>query len=319
MDPITHTLAGATIARAGLDRRTPLATAALLLGANAPDIDIVTAFLHDENASLACRRGWTHGPLAWIALPFAVAGVLVVWDRWVRRRCDPTAAPVRSDALLYLAALGVFSHPALDWLNTYGIRLLMPFSETWFRGDSVFIVDPWLWLVMGTGLIIARRAQPNQSRVARFARTAGMLAIAYVAAMIGLSVQGKRLVRSAAETAGIAPITDVLYSPRPATPLAADVVVRTPDAYHPGALRWLSDPRVTFSGIVIPRGDWSASAVLRARETPAARNYLVWSQFPYVRVEAQGADTTVFFGDARYRAGPAGNLSGMSVRLPAVP
>jgi hypothetical protein len=59
--------------------------------------------------------------------------------------------------------------------------------------------------------------------------------------------------------------------------------------------------------------------VLRARATPAARNYLTWSQFPYVRVEAQGADTTVFFGDARYRAGPAGNLSGIIVRLPAVP
>jgi inner membrane protein len=319
MDPITHTLAGATMARAGLDRRTPLATAALLLGANAPDIDIVTAFLHDENASLACRRGWTHGPLAWIALPFAVAGVLMAWDRWVRRRRDPTATPVRRDALFYLAALGVFSHPALDWLNTYGIRLLKPFSETWFRGDSVFIIDPWLWLVMGAGLIVARRAQPNQSRVARFARTAGMLAIAYVATMIGLSLQGKRLVRSAAEAAGIAPITDVLYSPRPATPLAADIVVRTPDAYHPGALRWLSDPRVTFSGIVIPRGDWSASVVKRASATPAARNYLVWSQFPYVRVEAQGADTTVFFGDARYRAGPAGNLSGISVSLPALP
>lgn len=319
MDPITHTLAGATIARAGLDRRTPLATAALLLGANAPDIDIVTAFLHDENASLACRRGWTHGPLAWIALPFAVAGVLMVWDRWVRRRRNPPAAPVRGDALLYLAALGVFSHPALDWLNTYGIRLLKPFSESWFRGDSVFIVDPWLWLVMGAGLIVARRAQPNQSRIARFARTAGMLAIAYIAAMIGLSVQGKRVTRSAADAAGIAPITDVLYSPRPANPFAADVVVRTSDSYHPGAFRWLSDPTVTFTGIVIPIGDWDAPAVLRARETPGARNYLVWSQFPYVRVEAQGADTTVFFGDARYRAGPAGNLSGISVRLPAVP
>ncbi|HEY3287429.1 MAG TPA: metal-dependent hydrolase [Gemmatimonadaceae bacterium] len=314
MDPITHTLAGATMARAGLDRRTPLATAALLLGANAPDIDIFTA-LGEANATLACRRGWTHGPLAWIVLPFAVAGLLMAWDRWVRRRRDPSANPVRGDALLSLAALGVFSHPALDWLNTYGIRLLKPFSETWFRGDSVFIIDPWIWLLLGTGLIVARRAQPNQSRATRLARTAGMLALAYVATMIGLSVQGKRVTRSAADAAGIAPITEVLYSPRPANPFAADVVVRTPVAYHPGALRWLSDPRVTFTGIVIPRGDWDAPAVLRARATPAARNYLVWSQFPYVRVEVQGADTTVFFGDARYRAGSAGTLGGLLLHV----
>jgi hypothetical protein len=93
--------------------------------------------------------------------------------------------------------------------------------------------------------------------------------------------------------------------------------VRTAEAYHPGSLAWqLSGARVTFTGIVIPRGDWNASIVQRAREVPAARNYLVWSQFPYVRLEVNGADTTVFFGDARYRAGPAGNLSGMSVTLP---
>jgi hypothetical protein len=35
-----------------------------------------------------------------------------------------------------------------------------------------------------------------------------------------------------------------------------------------------------------------------------------------VRLEVNGADTTVFFGDARYRALPAGNLGGMSVTLP---
>src|SRR3990170_3999351 len=119
MDPITHTLAGATMARAGLDRRTPLATAALLLGANAPDIDIITGFFGGENVTLACRRGWTHGPLAMLALPFAVAGILMVWDRWMRRRRAPRALPAEAMPLLQLAALGVFSHPALDWLNTY--------------------------------------------------------------------------------------------------------------------------------------------------------------------------------------------------------
>ncbi len=315
MDPITHTLAGATMARAGLDRRTPLATAALLLGANAPDIDIVTAFFHEENASLACRRGWTHGPLAWTVLPFAVTGLLLIWDHWVRRRRTPNAPPADGGALLLVAALGVLSHPALDWLNTYGIRLLMPFSGTWFRGDSVFIIDPWLWLVFATGLLAARHAQPDASRVGRFARISGTMAVAYIAVMIALSAAGARLGRAAAEAHGTPRIEEVLYSPRPANPLAADIVVRSTDDYYPGALHWLATPRVTFSDLVIPRGDWNDPAVQRARAAPAARNYLTWSQFPYVRVEVNGADTTVFFGDARYRAGPAGNLGGMEVRL----
>ncbi len=316
MDPITHTLAGATMARAGLDRRTPLATAALLLGANAPDIDIFTAF-GEANATLACRRGWTHGPLAMLALPFVVAGLLLAWDRFVRRRRSPSAPPAVGIALLQLSAIGVFSHPALDWLNTYGIRLLMPFSDTWFRGDSVFIIDPWLWLVLTVGLLAVRRVRATSASPWRIARTSGSLALAYIAGMVVLSVAGKRSGRKAADAIGITGITEVLYSPRPATPFKADLVVRTAEAYHPGSLVWqLSGARVTFTGIVIPRGDWDASVVRRAREVPAARNYLVWSQFPYVRLEVNGADTTVFFGDARYRAGPAGNLSGMSVTLP---
>jgi inner membrane protein len=43
----------------------------------------------------------------------------------------------------------VLTHPALDWLNNYGMRWLMPFDGRWFYGDALFIVDPWVWLVLG--------------------------------------------------------------------------------------------------------------------------------------------------------------------------
>ena len=33
----------------------------------------------------------------------------------------------------------------------------MPFRETWYYGDSVFIMDPWLWLILGTGWLIGRK------------------------------------------------------------------------------------------------------------------------------------------------------------------
>jgi inner membrane protein len=54
-----------------------------------------------------------------------------------------------------LAALAVLSHPALDWLNSYGIRLLMPFSGRWFYGDAAFIVDPWMWVLPGAAVALA--------------------------------------------------------------------------------------------------------------------------------------------------------------------
>ena len=77
----------------------------------------------------------------------------------VRRRRRPAAPPARVGPVLALSVIGVSSHPALDWLNTYGVRLLMPFSGRWFYGDAVFIVDPWLWLLLAAAVVVAMTAR----------------------------------------------------------------------------------------------------------------------------------------------------------------
>ena len=45
MDPIAHTLVGASLAETRLKHLTPLAAVPLILGANAPDIDAIALFL----------------------------------------------------------------------------------------------------------------------------------------------------------------------------------------------------------------------------------------------------------------------------------
>lgn len=155
MDPLAHTLVGASLAETGLRRATPLATATLVLGANAPDIDILAAF-QGRDASLGFRRGITHGVLAMMVLPIVLTGLMLAWDRWVRRRSRPEAEKARAGPLFVLALLSILTHPALDWLNTYGVRLLSPFDGRWFYGDSVFIIDPWLWLLMAAPVVLAR-------------------------------------------------------------------------------------------------------------------------------------------------------------------
>ena len=127
------------------------------------DVDVATAFLGPYGA-LAHRRGWTHGVLALAILPFVVAGTLLLYDRYVRLRRNPLAAPARAGPLLGLAALAVLSHPALDWLNNYGMRWLMPFDGTWFYGDALFIVDPWVWLGLGG---VADEHQPHLRQTRR--------------------------------------------------------------------------------------------------------------------------------------------------------
>jgi inner membrane protein len=154
VEPLAHTLAGACLAESGLRRLTPLAASTLIIAANLPDLD-GACYLHSADLAFAFRRGWTHGVLAIVLLPVLLTAVMTVFDRHVRRRRSPGDPPARPRALLALSLVGVFSHPCLDWLNNYGIRLLMPFSDRWFYGDALFVVDPWLWLVLGGAVMLA--------------------------------------------------------------------------------------------------------------------------------------------------------------------
>ena len=154
VDNLTHALVGAAISKAGAERATPLATATLVVAANAPDIDML-AFVRGEYFALAFRRGITHGLPALVVLPLVVTGAMLAWDRWVRRRRRPDAEPARPGPLLALAAVGLLTHPALDWLNTYGMRWWLPFDGTWTYGDALFIIDPWVWLALGGAVFLS--------------------------------------------------------------------------------------------------------------------------------------------------------------------
>ena len=92
-----HASPARALAAAGLRRATPLATAALVIGANAPDIDVLTGFA-GEYAALAMRRGWTHGVLALVVLPLVITALLLLWDRLRAAAAGPCAGARRSAA-----------------------------------------------------------------------------------------------------------------------------------------------------------------------------------------------------------------------------
>jgi inner membrane protein len=114
----------------------------------------VATYVAGPYAALALRRGLTHGWPALVVLPFLVAACVLAWDRWVRRRRSPLATPARAGPVLALAAVGVLSHPTLDWMNTYGMRWAVPFDGTWSYRDALFIIDPWIWLVLGGAVVL---------------------------------------------------------------------------------------------------------------------------------------------------------------------
>lgn len=172
MDNLTHSLAGAVLGQMGLKTKTGLAMPTLIIAANLPDIDAVATLLGGHQ-HLAIRRGITHGPIAMVLLPLLLWAIMLAWDKW---RPSEKRLPVHKGWLLALAYIGTISHPAMDWLNVYGIRLLEPFSSQWFYGDTLFIIDVWIWAALAIGVWLSlrreRRGTGNWQRPAWISFTA---------------------------------------------------------------------------------------------------------------------------------------------------
>ena len=134
MDPLTHTAIGLFLSRAGLNRWTPLAAPILILAANAPDIDIVSA----AGGALGYLHYHRHLTHSLAAMPvMALLPVLLV--RVAGRK------PIRWVGAFCASMVAVASHLLLDLTNSYGIRLFLPFSSKWLRLDLTNVVDLWIW------------------------------------------------------------------------------------------------------------------------------------------------------------------------------
>jgi inner membrane protein len=147
MDNLTHSLLGLAAAKAGLERLSPGATTACVLAANAPDLDILTV-LGGKWFYLHHHRGITHSFVGTLALALLIPCLFYVGDLLIARiRKRPPRVKFLGLALASLIVSA--SHPLMDWTNNYGVRPFLPWSGDWYYGDLVFIVDPWLWLLIG--------------------------------------------------------------------------------------------------------------------------------------------------------------------------
>ncbi len=297
MDNLTHSLVGALIGQAGLKKKTGLGMPALIIGANIPDIDATCTIYGME--SLAMRRGLTHGPIAWVVLPLVLAGLLWAWDRWQTKRGKRPEgrAPVRFGWLFALALIGCLTHPALDWMNNYGVRLLEPFSSRWFYGDVLFIIDLWMWIGLGFATWFSLRRE-RRGRNGRFPAVA---ALAVLLAYIG----GNMLISRQAELHGTLDEpypSQVIASPPPVAFWRRDVI----SSAGPGLWQVNGEDVGT---VPLSRCDLAAASAA----DPRVKAFLFWSRAPIVNQNAEGQWV---LGDARYVRAPAGG-DRFSVILPA--
>ena len=279
MDNLTHSLVGALIGQAGLKRRTGLAMPALIVGANLPDVDAACFLWLDGVEHLSFRRGITHGPPAWVLLPLVLAGLLYGFDRWQAIRGTRPAArlPVRFGWLYALSFLACLTHPALDWLNVYGIRLLEPFSSRWSYGDILFIIDVWLWALMGFATWFSLRREKRGGEWKRPARVALSVALAYV----GLN-------------AGITKI-DELSGPR----ISGFVTIESPVplvAWQRETLTQKNDGQWWIERSLV--GECSLDPIRQARAgNSQVEAFLFWSRAPFAE---RARDGSVLLRDARF-------------------
>lgn len=180
MDNITHSLVGVALADLVGGRRLtngqrPLLVGAGIIAANLPDIDLAYSRITPSPLGyLLHHRGHTH-TLAGLA-GLAVALMFAYW-------CFPSVRKMRFSGRLrfwLLIALALASHLVLDSLNSYGIHPFYPFNNTWYFGDAVFILEPWLWLILAVAA-----AWNGRSRAARLAAALPMVMLLAATAWTG--------------------------------------------------------------------------------------------------------------------------------------
>ena len=311
MEPTTHFLAGACLARAGFNRKAAYATLAMTLAAETPDLDTlwsaagpVAAFQH--------HRGITH---TFLGLPFDGLVVLgVVWGihRWRQRRAKSvpapkpgsatdqpierplTAAPVRWGLLYGFILIALLSHILLDWTNNYGVRPFFPFNPHWYAGSFVFIFEPFLWLILLValvapalfGLIGSEVGARHQVFRGRGWAIFGLIA---VVALWGWRKMEHDSAVQLASTATYGPegsagaeILRVTASPHPGNPFRWHTVVETPTFYQIAAVDSRKGTVVTVPEQDLFYKPADTPATLAAKQSWLGRVYLDWSAWPVV-------------------------------------
>lgn len=316
MDPVTHFMTGAVLARTGFNRKAAYATLAMTLAAEAPDLDVLWGF-KGPIAAFEHHRGWTHTLLG---VPFEAAivtGVLWLGHRLLERRRSEKKqrarssglAPVRWPLLYLFSLIALLSHLLLDWTNNYGVRPFFPFNPRWYAGSFVFIIEPVILLLLLAALIapalfglvsseVGARRSPYRGRGWALAALAG------VVAFWGLRMVERDKAIELTREAGITQeqILRITANPYPINPFRWQTLIETPLVYQTATVNILSGEVSSDPTANVFHKPATTLATLVAKRSWLGRIYLDWSQFPIVN--DMGATpsgfTTVTFRDLRF-------------------
>jgi inner membrane protein len=280
VDNVTHTLFGLALAKTGLERSTPKATLALLIGANLPDLDLLTAF-GGHISYLKHHRGLSHALPGLICEAILLAALLLV----SHRRLSKDQSPANFTMLLLASLAGLGSHALLDYTNSYGIRPFLPFDGRWVAADLVFIVDPWMLAILSAGLLLPsffRLVNQEIGAKAGGSRSGAVVALSLVVAFwAGKWVAHERALEELRQRSF--PTGETLRVgalPRFFNPLGWSGVIETKKAYH-----------LMFAGVGVLQSEFERRRV---------KTLFKAEQNEILAAAAQGTQSGIFLGFARY-------------------
>lgn len=272
MDSVTHALTGAVIGYSGFRQRGgKVALWTAIVAAEIPDADVLMLYASGSDAYLQWHRSFTH---SFVLLPVwatVVAGIFWAFSR----RAD-------FKLLWWASAAGIASHILLDWLTSYGTLWLWPVSNKRFELSWVFILDPYVWAMLGVALW------------KRAART-GLLVVTGYFLMCG-ALHWWALPRNATGK--------VQAYAQPLNPFRWTVVQSTGDT-----IVW--NDGVETQTFVQYRDD---VLVPKAEATEPVRVFRWFAEFPLVEKRTENGRTVLRYRDLRFRTRlPGGVREGMFV------
>jgi inner membrane protein len=301
LDNLTHTLTALALSQAGLNRKTRFATLALVLGANLPDVDLLTR-VAGTTTYLKYHRGITHSILGVTVLAVLLAGIIYHFGR--RAAPKRSAPPLEGRWLLGICLIATFSNLLLDFTNAYGVRPFLPFSGRWYAWDIMYILDPLLLLLLvlglGLSLLLQLVSEEVGARRPTF-RGGAIFALCSLVLLWGIRDFAHRRVLSMldAHIYGGENPRRVGAFPAPSNPFFWTGVVETDSMFHVLPANALSDDVDAKRTRVFHKAEPS-SAVEAAMMTRTAAIFLDFARFPRAQVLATEDGFKVTLQDLRY-------------------
>jgi len=330
MDPLTHAMSGALLARAIVSAQTSqlvtnadnetrssrlplrLQVTAGFISAAFPDLDFVLRLI-DTLTYLNWHQGPTH---SLILLPIWALLIAHLFARTIRTK---GTLHYTWQSFYWFACLGLGAHIVGDLITSYGLMLFAPVSNERYTLPLVFVIDPWFSLIILIGLAVSW-LYPNTKTPAIAAL---LILVCYVVLLSTLRSQALDIAKKYASTM---PNAHSIALPQPLSPFHWQLIVRQQNHYHvalvnlsqSGNLRHPSESQSLIARIAAayrPATDinWhvlrqfgdqptQSETIRKAWLQPAFNPFRTFAQYPLLnRIDHTDATLCYWFYDMRFK------------------